>query len=49
LALLEDFVVGADPNAAEVLLIVDVAGRRDRTRNDVVDGPEGDVIIEKVA
>src|SRR5271166_6443834 len=48
LTLLEDLVVGADPDAAEVLLLVDLAGQWDRCLDDVVDRAERDVVVKEI-
>src|SRR5580700_10173660 len=47
--MLKDLVVSADPDTAELLLVVDLASCGRRSLNDIVDGAEGDVEVEAVA
>jgi hypothetical protein len=48
-ARLEDLIEEADEDAGEVVLLVDSLGTRNGAVHDVVHGPQGDPIIEKVA
>ena len=49
LTILENFVVGTDMDSAEILLAIDLACQVDRCPNDVVDRPQRDVVVEKIA
>jgi hypothetical protein len=46
---LEDLVLGPDADPGQVLALVDRAGDGDGLRDEVVDGPHGEVGIEEVA
>jgi hypothetical protein len=45
---LKDLIMEADPDAVQVIPVVDLPGRRDGGVDDVMDGPQGERDVEKV-